>query len=205
MARGSLFIVSAPSGAGKTSLVKALCNQMEGLSVSVSHTTRPKRPGEIHGKDYFFVSLQEFEAKIANAEFLEYAQVFDNYYGTSTASVEAQLQSGKDIILEIDWQGARQVREKIADSISVFILPPSRDVLEQRLSDRGQDSADIISRRMQDAETEMSHYAEFEYLIINEGFDQAIAEFATIVKSQRLKTQSQLENQSTLIKSLLPG
>lgn len=171
MVKGSLFIVSAPSGAGKTSLVKALCDKQESLSVSVSHTTRPKRSGEIHGKNYFFVSLREFKAQIENNEFLEYAQVFDNYYGSSMAAVETQLLRGNDIILEIDWQGAQQVREKIPGSITVFILPPSREILEQRLSDRGQDSTEIIQRRMKDAETEMSHYAEFDYLIINDDFD----------------------------------
>jgi len=171
--RGTLFIFSAPSGAGKTSLVKALLQAMDGIEVSVSHTTRPPRPGEVDGVDYHFVDVPTFEKMVAEGAFLEHARVFDNYYGTARSSVEARLQAGVDVILEIDWQGARLVREQF--------LPPSREALEVRLRGRGQDSDEVIARRMRDAVREMSHYAEFDYLVINDDFEVALGELRAIV------------------------
>lgn len=203
MDKGHLYIVSAPSGAGKTSLLRSLSAQLEGLVISVSHTTRVMRPGEVDGTDYHFVDTAEFESMIERDGFLEYAQVFDHYYGTAQSSVEAMMASGKDVILEIDWQGAQQVRDKLPESVSVFILPPSKQVLQQRLSDRGQDSSKIIARRMADAVSEMSHYAEYDYLIINDDFDNAVGEFAMIVGSNRLSLDIQRQKQENLIKSLL--
>ncbi len=203
MSQGVLFVVSAPSGAGKTSLVKELRAQVEGFTVSVSHTTRPQRPGERHGVDYFFVGREEFEAMAATGAFLEYARVFDNYYGTARASVEAALSSGKDVLLEIDWQGARQIKASMPDCQSLFILPPSREALLHRLHGRGQDNAETIARRMRDAISEMSHYAEYDYLIVNDDFDAALSEMRSIVLASRLKTSSQSVRLKGLIESLL--
>ncbi len=174
MNKGKLFIVSAPSGAGKTSLVKALLEQMPNVVVSISHTTRAKRPGEVDGKDYFFVSVDEFNIMLQKGEFLESAQVFDNYYATSQKSVEQQLEKGLDVILEIDWQGAEQIRNRIADTTSIFILPPSKQELEQRLRGRGQDSDVVIARRMSAARDEISHFDEFDHVILNDDFDAAL-------------------------------
>ena len=179
--KGKLFIVSAPSGAGKTSLVKALVDAHSDVTVSISHTTREMRPGEINGKDYFFTGLRDFKEMIARNEFIEYAKVFDHYYGTSLQSIENQLAKGLKVILEIDWQGAAQVRERISDTQSIFILPPSKAELENRLRGRGQDSDEIIARRMRDAENEMSHYGEFDYIILNDDFDQALKELTSLV------------------------
>ncbi len=203
MASGTLFIVSAPSGAGKTSLVTALREKIATLAVSVSHTTRARREGELDGKNYFFVNKDEFEEKIEAGEFVEHAMVFDHYYGTSLLAVEAQLSEGVDVILEIDWQGARQVRNKMQGAQSIFILPPSRTELVRRLRGRGQDSEDIIARRMQDAEQEMSHYSEYDYLVINDDFQLALMQLEQILQVNRLAMPVQQLNHSSLIGELL--
>lgn len=185
MTKGSLFIVAAPSGAGKTSLVNALVEQQTDVRLSVSHTTRAPREGEVNGRDYFFVSQDGFaQMQDANA-FLESATVFDNSYGTSSDTVLAQLQQGFDVILEIDWQGAEQVRRNFPFSTSIFILPPSKIALEQRLRGRGKDNEEVIARRMSDAENEISHYVEFDYLIVNDRFDVALAGLAAIITARR--------------------
>jgi guanylate kinase len=203
MSQGTLFIVSAPSGAGKTSLVKALRQSLSGFTVSVSHTTRAQRPGEEHGRDYFFVARPEFERMIEAGEFLEHARVFDNYYGTARSTVEAALAGGQDVLLEIDWQGARQIRMLMPDCVSVFVLPPSRKTLEERLNARGQDDPETIARRMRDAISEMSHYREYDYLVVNDDFEQALAELRSIVVASRLATVRQAERHRNLIAGLL--
>jgi guanylate kinase len=190
MATGTLFILSAPSGAGKTSLLKALREQDGELQVSISHTTRAMRPGETDGVHYHFVDHERFLHMVEAGEFLEHAEVFGNYYGTSEASVRAQLEQG-DLVLEIDWQGARQVRERFPEAISIFILPPDAQALRERLDARGQDSEEVIRGRMQQAVDEMSHCAEFDYLVINDIFDAALAELDCIVRSQRLRLARQ--------------
>lgn len=203
MSHGTLYIVSAPSGAGKTSLVKALVQDMPGLVISVSHTTRPIRPGEEDGVDYHFVNAEGFLGMIEDSAFLEHARVFDHYYGTSKAAVDAELAAGNDVILEIDWQGAQQVRRLMPGSQSIFILPPSREVLEQRLRGRGQDTEVVIERRMRDAVTEMSHYAEFDYLVVNDDFGQALEELRTIVVADRQRMPRQQERHRELLQNLL--
>ncbi|WP_303902831.1 guanylate kinase [Thiohalomonas denitrificans] len=185
-AHGTLFIISAPSGAGKTSLVKALVASTAGLEVSVSHTTRPMRTGEENGVDYHFVEADAFLKMAEQGAFLEHAQVFDNFYGTAESTVVERLAAGRDVILEIDWQGAQQVRQRLPEAVGIFILPPSMEALEQRLKGRGQDDQAIIDRRMRDAVSEMSHYAEFDYLVVNDDFDTALDELRCIVTSQRL-------------------
>ena len=202
MNQGKLYIVSAPSGAGKTSLVKQMVHDMDQLLVSVSHTTRNKREGEENGKDYFFSTVDAFKAMINQGAFLEHAQVFDNFYGTAKQSVEETLKKGIDVILEIDWQGAEQVRKMMPESVSIFILPPSIAVLQQRLEGRGQDSDEIIQRRMRDAVEEMSHYHEFDYLIVNDDFQQALSEIKNIVLSHRLEKKRQLNTLSSLLETL---
>lgn len=182
--KGTLFIICAPSGAGKTSLVRALVDAVPGLYVSISHTTRPARPSEKHGVDYFFVGEDEFQALLEQNRFLEHATVFDHFYGTSRAWVEEQLGDGKDIILEIDWQGAQQVRSIIKDTVSIFILPPSLTALEERLKGRGDDERNI-SRRMRDAVSEMEHYGEFDYLVPNDFFDRTLKQLSAIIISAR--------------------
>ena len=176
MNKGNLYIISAPSGAGKTSLVKEVISSLNSLSVSVSHTTRQKREGEIDGKDYFFISVEKFKMMQVDSAFLESAQVFDNFYGTAQKTVEDTLLQGNDVILEIDWQGAQQIRKLLPASISIFILPPSIETLRQRLEGRGKDDAEIIARRMRDAVTEMRHYPEFDYVVVNEDFGVALNE-----------------------------
>lgn len=203
MITGTLYIVSAPSGAGKTSLVKQLRADMDGLAVSVSHTTRAMRNGESHGVDYFFVPVDEFKAMIERQAFLEHAQVFDNFYGTAQQTVEDNLAQGLDVILEIDWQGAQQVRRMLPDSQSIFILPPSIEVLKQRLQNRGQDGEDIIARRMRDAVTEMSHYPEFDYLVVNDDFDLALQQLKSIIAANRLRQQRQQQALAPLLENLL--
>lgn len=183
---GTLYVISAPSGAGKTSLVKALLEGMSGIEVSVSHTTRAMRPGEVDGKDYHFVDAEHFLAMVVEEDFLEHAQVFDNYYGTSQQAVQSLLRSGQDVILEIDWQGAQQVRALFPDCRSVFILPPSKAALRERLTGRGQDSEEIIERRLHDAEDDISHYDEFDFVVVNDDFDQALQELRAIITAQRL-------------------
>lgn len=200
-----LFTISAPSGAGKTSLVRALLRRRaESVAVCVSHTTRPMRPGDVEGDDYHFVERASFEKMIADDEFLEHARVFDNLYGTARASVEALLASGKHVILEIDWQGARQVKAKMPDTVGIFILPPSREVLEQRLRARGTDDEASIARRMRDADREMSHFQDAEYLVINENFDQALFDLDAIIHAQRLTLARQMAKNQALIDSIPP-
>ena len=200
---GTLFIFSAPSGAGKTSLVKALLENTSHIGVSVSHTTRAPRPGEENGKDYNFVTQDEFKALIEQNAFLEHAQVFDNFYGTSQRWVEEELKAGRDVILEIDWQGAQQVRHLMPEAVTVFILPPSIEELEKRLSNRGQDSAEIIARRMRDAQSEMSHYGEFDYLIVNDNFDNALQELRAVVVARRHRLQAQQVRHQDTLQALL--
>ena len=203
MSKGTLFIISAPSGAGKTSLLKALIVDAENIVVSVSHTTRKMRPGEINGRDYHFIDQATFLSMVGSSAFLEHAKVFDNYYGTSQQHVEQQLLQGLDVILEIDWQGARQVRKLFPDSVSVFILPPSSQALAERLQNRGQDNDEVISRRMHDAVNEMSHYAEFDYLVVNDDFDTALQELRCIFKTNRLRQIQQERNLEQLLIELL--
>lgn len=202
-AAGTLFIVSAPSGAGKTSLLKVLLEDAKDIAVSISHTTRAMRPGEENGVHYHFVDVEKFQRMIAQDDFLEHAQVFDNFYGTSQAAVTEQLASGQDVILEIDWQGARQVRERFADAVSIFILPPSKAALRERLTDRGQDDESIIARRMRDAEAEMSHYGEFDYVVVNDDFDAAVADLEAVIRCQRLHTDRQQSRLKGLLADLL--
>ena len=179
--RHRLYILSAPSGAGKTSLVKALLAARPALAVSVSHTTRTPRTHEVDGRDYHFVSKQRFAELVAAGAFLEHAQVFDNHYGTGRAQVEAKLGAGHDVLLEIDWQGARQVRTASPQCVSIFILPPSRATLEQRLRTRGTDSDAVIARRLADAAGDMSHCQEFDYVVVNDRFEQAVADLLAII------------------------
>ncbi len=200
---GTLYVFSAPSGAGKTTLVKALLEQTIDIGVSVSHTTRAPRDGEVNGKDYNFVSQDTFKGLIDQSAFLEHAQVFDNFYGTSQIWVEQELEAGRDVILEIDWQGAQQIRQQMPHMVSVFILPPSREELLKRLTGRGTDSQEIIDRRMQDAVSEMSHYGEFNYLIINDDFDTALQELRSIVIARRQRTAVQSQKQQSLLANLL--
>jgi len=200
---GTLYIFSAPSGAGKTSLVKALIEATPGLVVSVSHTTRAMRPGEEDGVHYHFIDIPTFQRMVEQNMFLEHAQVFDNFYGTSQAAIEQQLEAGLDVILEIDWQGARQVRHRIPDTVSVFILPPSRIELERRLSGRGTDSAEVVARRMRDAVSEMEHYDEFDYLVINDDFQLALADLRSIISSGRLRLARQQQAHAELLGELL--
>ncbi len=200
---GTLYVFSAPSGAGKTTLVKALLEQTTDIGVSVSHTTRAPRDGEIDGKDYNFVSQDTFKGLIDQNAFLEHAQVFDNFYGTSQIWVEQELEAGRDVILEIDWQGAQQIRQQMPHMVSVFILPPSREELLKRLTGRGTDSQEIIDRRMQDAVSEMSHYGEFNYLIINDDFDTALQELRSIVIARRQRTAVQSQKKQSLLENLL--
>jgi guanylate kinase len=179
--RGRLFVIAAPSGAGKTSLVKALLERKPGLRLSISHTTRPMRPTEQHGREYYFVTVPEFQQRAARGEFLEHAQVFDNHYGTGRQPVERQLSQGRDVILEIDWQGARQVRKAMPECATIFVLPPSRQALEERLRNRRTDSDEVIARRLRDAVGDMSHWNEFEYVVVNDDFDRAVTDLARIV------------------------
>ena len=205
MSTACLFTISAPSGAGKTSLVKALLEKRaDSVAVSVSHSTRRKRPGEIDGKAYHFVSMDRFQQMVEAGEFLEHARVFDNCYGTARASVEQLLASGKHVILEIDWQGARQVKAKLPDTVAIFILPPSRELLEQRLRARATDDDETIARRMRDADREMSHYHDAQYLVINDDFDQALFDLDAIIHSQSLTLARQSIRYRELIDSIPP-
>ncbi|MEZ7953104.1 MAG: guanylate kinase [Halioglobus sp.] len=200
---GTLYTVSAPSGAGKTSLVNALIERCGGLQVSVSHTTRPMRPAEKEGVNYHFVSENVFVDMLDRAEFLEHAQVFGNLYGTSRVWLEKQLERGFDVILEIDWQGARQVKLLLPEAQSIFILPPSRQALQERLRLRGQDDPGVIEGRMNAAVAEMSHYVESDFLVVNKDFDQALDELQCIVASQRLRTARQQEILPSMLQKLL--
>jgi guanylate kinase len=184
MPQGRLYVVAAPSGAGKTSLVKALMEREPRIQFSVSYTTRKPRPNEIPGRDYHFVSAQRFQEMVANQEFLEHAQVFDNCYGTGVRTVQEALANGEQLLLEIDWQGARQVRSRIPEACSIFILPPSRDALELRLKARSTDSDEVIQRRLRDAAEDLGHWSEFDYAVINDRFEQAIEDLQAIVENR---------------------
>jgi len=184
MARGHLFVIAAPSGAGKTSLLKAVMARRPGVSFSVSCTTRKARPGEVEGRDYHFVDRAEFERLVAAGEFVEHANVFGNLYGTRASVVEAALAEGRDLILEIDWQGARQVRERLPEAVQIFILPPSRAELERRLRGRGSDSEQVIARRLAESALEMSHWRDFDYVIVNRDFESAAAELEAIFEGR---------------------
>jgi len=200
---GTLYIISAASGAGKTTLVSAVLEQVADLEVSVSHTTRAPREGEVDGVNYHFVDKDTFEAMVENSEFIENATVFGNMYGTSRQHIQEQLLKGKDVILEIDWQGARQIRQLISDCKSVYIVPPSTEALRERLTSRGQDDEDVISRRMREAINEMSHYVEFDYLIINDDFDEARDNLAAIIKGNRMLHEHQQQKHADLLARLL--
>ncbi len=203
MSLGTLYIISAPSGAGKTSLVKALLERLAGVAVSVSHTTRAARPGEQEGVDYHFTDKAEFERLAAAGEFLEHARVFDNYYGTRRTSVLERLEAGEDVILEIDWQGARQVYAAFPQALRVFILPPGRQALQERLTARGQDSDAVIGRRMADAINEMQHYDEYDYLIFNDDFDIALTELEALFRARRLRREAQQQRFAGELRALL--
>lgn len=201
--RGTVFIVAAPSGGGKTSLVKDLISSLAEIAVSVSHTTRVPRPGEQDGQDYFFVREQQFVEMINDGAFVEHAHVFNHYYGTSVAQINARLDAGIDVVLDIDWQGAEQIRRLYTNAISIFILPPSLGVLKQRLQDRGQDDIEIIQRRMLQAQNEMGHFSEFDYLIVNDNFVQASRELQAIVIANRLSAARQSTKIGKLLSLLL--
>lgn len=203
MTKGSLFIVTAASGTGKTSLVKQLIATTNDLAVSVSHSTRTPRPGEIDGQHYHFVSREQFGEMIHKGEFLEFAEVFENFYGTSEASVEFMLNNGLDVILEIDWQGALQVQKLRPDATTIFILPPDRQSLRQRLSNRGQDSQEVIEKRLAGSVHEMSQYVNFDYLVVNDNFDVALAELKAIIIANRLTLAKQQERHAGRIQQLL--
>lgn len=188
---GVLFVLSAPSGAGKTSLLRALVEQNARVSVSISHTTRPPRPGEKDGVHYHFVDISTFEQMVESGEFIEHARVFDNLYGTSATSVRHALSQGTDVVLEIDWQGARQVRHHFPDAVSVFVVPPSLEELRRRLSARGQDSVEVVERRMGDALRELSHYAEYDYVVVNERFEEALRDLQCLLRAEHLRRSRQ--------------
>ena len=200
---GSLFIVSAPSGGGKTSLVRKLVSDLEHIVVSVSHTTREMRPGEKDTVDYFFVDEPEFFQMVEKSDFVEHAEVFNHFYGTSVSQISNRLQAGIDVVLDIDWQGAEQIRHAFSDAVSIFIIPPSLDALKERLTNRQQDDSQIISNRMQRACDELSHYSEFDYLIVNDDFDNAAYELRAIVIAHRLRMVHQAERQRKLLSFLL--
>jgi len=199
---GNLFIISAASGTGKTSLLQAVLARDPQAQVSISHTTRPQRPGEVDGENYHFVSTEEFQQLVESTGFLEHAEVFGNFYGTSQAWVAATLASGKDVILEIDWQGAAQIR-KTSKVISIFILPPSLATLKERLQNRGQDEAKVIERRLNEAQSEIAHYAEYDYLVVNDDFDTAVAEISAILTAERCRNSVQSEVKRGLLQDLL--
>ena len=200
---GTLYIVSAPSGAGKTSLVKALLDAQPHVRVSVSHTTRPMRPGEVDGVNYHFVSREEFVERMERGEFLEHAEVFGNLYGTSQRWLEQTLNEGYDLILEIDWQGAQQVRRLMPQAKSIFILPPTQEALRQRLTNRGQDSDEVIEKLMREAVSEMTHYVEYDYLVINDDFAHALIDLQAIFRANQLLQASQQQRFRSLLDELL--
>ncbi|ELZ5772665.1 guanylate kinase [Vibrio metschnikovii] len=205
MGKGTLYIVSAPSGAGKSSLIAGLLerNPTYAMKVSVSHTTRGMRPGEQDGVHYHFVQKEQFEALIEQGEFLEYAEVFGNYYGTSRVWIEDTLEKGIDVFLDIDWQGAQQIRQQMPHAKSVFILPPSKEELARRLNTRGQDSVAVIAKRMSEARSEISHYCEYDYVIVNDDFDVALMDFKAILRAERLKQDKQAAKYQSMIAALL--
>ena len=200
--RGTLYIVAAPSGAGKSSIVNAVLARDPQIALSISFTSRQPRPGERHAQHYNFVTADEFKGMIRAGDFFEYAQVHGDWKGTARQSVEPQLNAGKDVLLEIDWQGARQVRLKVPDAVSVFILPPSREALEQRMRNRGQDTEAVIAQRLAAAREEMSHYGEFDYVIVNEVFETALAELRTVVQAARLRYMAQKARHAELFVEL---
>ncbi len=202
-ANGSLFIVSAPSGAGKTSLVKALVEKDDKLRLSISHTTRPPRPGETEGDNYHFVGNSVFEEMVTGGEFLESARVFDHFYGTSKLWVQSQLEIGNDVILEIDWQGAKQIKEHMPLACAIFILPPSKIALQERLTYRGQDNIEVIKQRMDEAVSEISHFESSDYLVLNEDFEEALEELTIIVHSQRLLTVNRSRKLRGILEDML--
>lgn len=200
---GSLYIVAAPSGGGKTSLVKKLVSELDDIAMSLSHTTREKRRGEQDGVDYCFIPEQTFQEMIKANEFVEYANVFGHYYGTSLKQIKARLQAGIDVVLDIDWQGARQIRQQFADAVSIFVIPPSLDVLKQRLTTRRRDDEAVIQKRMKSAQDELAHFAEFDYLIVNEDFSKAANQLRSIVVAHRLRMSRQRVSQRQLLSFLL--
>ena len=202
-AKGTLYVISAASGAGKTSLVSAVLKQLSDIEVSVSHTTRQAREGEVDGVNYHFISTDVFEGMVSSGDFFEHATVFGNMYGTSRQHIQEQLLKGKDVILEIDWQGARQIRQLVNDCKSIYIAPPSITVLRERLNSRGQDDETVIDKRMREAVSEMSHYAEFEYLVINDDFDTAREELAAIILGNRMSFEHQQQKHAELLAELL--
>ncbi|HRG62772.1 MAG: guanylate kinase [Neisseriales bacterium] len=197
MNRGRIYVIAAPSGAGKSTLVNALCKIDPQVQLSISHTTRPMRTGETDGVNYFFVTVDSFKAMIEANEFLEYAQVYDNYYGTNINTIKKFLATGKDIILEIDWQGAQQIRKMFNDAVLIFILPPSLEVLAQRLSARNTDSQEVIEKRLSLAMSDISHAPEFDYLIVNDNFETALQDLCSIIRAPRNKTVRMLEQIKT--------
>lgn len=201
--RGTLFIVAAPSGAGKSSIVNAVLARDPNIALSISFTSRKPRPGERHAEHYHFVSAGEFERMVAAGDFFEHALVHGDWKGTARQSVEPQLNAGKDVLLEIDWQGARQVRDKVPGAVSVFILPPSREALDQRMRARGQDSEEVIQQRLAAAREEMSHYGEFDYVIVNEHFPTAVDEMCAVFVASRLRREQQVARHGRLITALL--
>lgn len=201
--RGTLFIVAAPSGAGKSSIVNAVLARDPNIALSISFTSRKPRPGERHAEHYHFVSAEEFEGMVAAGDFFEHALVHGDWKGTARQSVEPQLNAGRDVLLEIDWQGARQVRDKVPGAVSVFILPPSREALEQRMRNRGQDSEEVIQQRLAAAREEMSHYGEFDYVIVNEHFAVAVDEMCSVFTACRLRCEQQVARHGRLITALL--
>jgi guanylate kinase len=201
--RGKLFVIAAPSGAGKTTLVRALMARVPTLRFSISYTTRKPRPNEQHGRDYFFVDHAEFERMVAAGEFLEHARVFDNYYGTSKARVESMLRNGENVLLEIDWQGAQQIRGAMPECQSIFILPPSREALEQRLRGRQTDNDEVIARRLRDSIADMSHWNEFDYVVVNDEFERATSDLEMIVAGLGEGLRRDRSELQTLIRRLL--
>ncbi len=200
---GNLYIVAAPSGGGKTSLVRYLIETLDSIEVSVSHTTRAMRPGEKDGIDYFFINEEEFIGMVNENAFIEHARVFNHLYGTSTAQITGRLAQGIDVVLDIDWQGAEQIRRSFPDAISIFIIPPSLDELKSRLMNRRQDKDEVISERMKKAQDELSHYPEFDYLIVNDNFEHAASELEAIVVANRLRMERQVKKQVKLLSFLL--
>ena len=205
MKRGRLYVISAPSGAGKTSLVKALLAGEPRLRLSISHTTRKIRPTELEGREYHFATKHEFDELAKRGEFLEHARVFDNHYGTSRAFVESQLLSGHDVLLEIDWQGAQQVRRAMPDCVSIFVLPPARATLAERLTRRATDTDEVIRRRLKDAAGDMSHYREFDYVVVNDDFARAVADLKRIIAGEGGDLRSDRPQLEPLLDELLAG
>jgi len=203
--RGQLFVISAPSGAGKTSLIKALRERRPELALSVSHTTRPRRDGEVNGEHYHFVDISQFEVMLAQEAFVEHAKVFDNYYGTSKAAISEELERGHDLILDIDWQGAAQVKKLFPEAIFIFILPPSSAELESRLRNRASDDDEVIARRLAEARREMRECHWYDYLVINDEFEQALSELDALFTAATLEADRQRERQPELIADLLGG